>query len=274
MKQYFEKILETGSYLENIIDKTPTIGLILGSGLGTLADKVKNPTIIDYKRIPNFPMSTVEGHTGQLVVGELMQKQVIVLKGRFHYYEGYTMNEIIFPMNVIVSLGIKQIIVTNAAGGINKSFIPGDLMIIKDHINFGFSNPLIGVNDNNLNVKPSDISNTFYNEELIALAKKISEENNMNIKEGIYAFVTGPNYETPAEIKMMNVLGIDAVGMSTVPEVITAVHGGAKVLGISCITNMAAGILNKPLYHSDVITTAQKVKEKFITYIEKIVKNI
>ncbi len=273
MRQYLKKILDTKYYLEDNINVKPTIGLILGSGLGILADEITNPIVINYKDIPNFPVSTVEGHAGQLVVGELMGKHVTALKGRFHYYEGYTMDEVTFPIMVMTSLGVKQIIVTNATGGINKNFTPGDLMIIKDHINLGFGNPLIGLNDDNLGVRLLGTT-SIYSKNLIILAKKIAKENNMNIKEGVYAFTTGPNYETPAEIKMMSILGADAVGMSTVPEAIAAIHGGAEVLGISCITNMAAGISDRPLSHNEVIAMAQKVKKRFVTYIKGIIKDI
>ncbi len=273
MNKHYSKTLEAKSYLENKIDSKPTIGLILGSGLGILADEIENPTIIDYKDIPNFPVSTVEGHAGQLVIGELMGKQVIALKGRFHYYEGYTMDKVTFPVRVMIALGVNKIIVTNAAGGVNKDFTPGDLMIINDHINFGFDNPLMGPNDNNLGVRFPDMSQA-YNKDLINRATKIAKENNINIKNGVYAFLTGPTYETPAEVRMMDILGADAVGMSTVPEVIAAVHGDADVLGVSCITNMAAGILDQPLNHEEVIETTKRVKEKFIVYIKGIIKNI
>lgn len=273
MERYFKKISEAKSYIEDIINIKPTIGLILGSGLGVLADEIENPVIIDYKHIPNFPVSTVEGHAGQLAVGELAGKQVMALKGRLHYYEGYTMNEITFPVRVMSSLGIEQIIVTNVSGGINKGFVPGDLMIIKDHINFGFNNPLIGPNNNDLGERFPDMSNA-YDKDLIALAKKVANQHNINVKEGVYAFLTGPVYETPSEINMISILGADAVGMSTVPEVTTAVHGGIKVLGISCITNMGAGITDEFLSHDEVIKTAQSVKEKFVTYIKEVVRSI
>ncbi len=273
MKEYSRKILQAKNYLENKIDFNPTIGLILGSGLGVLADEIQNPKIISYDHIPNFPISTVEGHAGQLVIGKLEGKQVIALKGRFHYYEGYTMDRVTFPVRVMIALGVRQIIVTNAAGGVNKSFIPGDLMIIKDHINFAFDNPLIGPNDNSLGLRFPDMSNA-YSQNLIKLAKKVAKEKNIDIKEGVYTFMTGPSYETPAEVKMIDTLGGHAVGMSTVPEVITAVHGGAEVLGVSCITNMAAGILDKALDHSEVIKTAEKVTEKFTRYIKGILENI
>ena len=202
-----------------------------------------------------------------------MGKPVIVLKGRLHYYEGYTMDEITFPIRVMAALGVKQIIITNAAGGINKNFAPGDFMIIRDHINFGFDNPLMGSDGNDLRTEFPDVSDV-YSKDLIILAKKIAKENNIDIHEGVYVFFTGPTYETPAEIKMMSILGADAVGMSVVPESMAAVHGGAKILGISCITNMASGISDRPLDHNEVIETAQGIKEKFLIYIKGIIKDI
>lgn len=273
MKIYSEKILETIQFLENNIGINPTIGLILGSGLGVLADEIEDAIVIDYKDIPNFPVSTVEGHAGQLVIGRLMEKPVIALKGRLHYYEGYAMDEITFPIRVMTALGVKQIIITNAAGGINRDFTPGDFMIIRDHINFGFDNPLIGFDDGNRGTKFIDMSDA-YSEDMIILAKKAAEENNIHVHEGVYVFLTGPTYETPTEIKMLDILGADAVGMSVVPEVIAAIHGEAKILGISCITNMACGISDKPLSHDEVIKTAQDIREKFLIYIKGIVKDI
>lgn len=273
MKTYSEKILEAKLYLENKIKVKPKIGLILGSGLGILADEIKNPLIIPYDNIPNFPISTVEGHAGELVIGELMGKQVIALKGRFHYYEGYTMDKVTFPVRVMKAIGVENIIVTNAAGGVNKEFTPGDLMIIEDHINFGFDNPLIGPNEKEMGVRFPDMSSA-YNKELIQIARVVAKDKNIHVKSGVYAFLTGPTYETPAEVRMMDFLGADAVGMSTVPEVIAAVHGGMKVLGISCITNMAAGILDQPLNHEEVIETTQRVKNTFVDYIEGIIESI
>lgn len=265
--------MEAKNYIESNINLRPELGLILGSGLGVLGDEIENPILINYKDIPNFPLSTVEGHAGQLIIGSLMGKQVLALKGRFHYYEGYKMDQVSLPVRVMAGLGVKQVIVTNAAGGVNKDFLPGDLMIIKDHINFGFNNPLIGPNDRNLGPRFPDMSGA-YNGDLISLAKEVGVKNRLNIKEGVYAFMTGPSYETPAEIKMLTILGADAVGMSTVPEVIAAIHNGLQVLGISCITNMAAGILDKALSHEEVVKTAENVQEKFITYIKGIIENI
>ncbi|MTI70214.1 MAG: purine-nucleoside phosphorylase [Firmicutes bacterium] len=270
---FITKIKQSSNYLKKKINIKPDIGLVLGSGLGILADEIKNKTTIKYSEIPNFPKSTVKGHKGQLVIGELEGKKVIAMQGRFHYYEGYPLRDVTFPIRVMKELGIEKLIVTNAAGGANKTFKPGDLMIIKDHINFGFDNPLIGENYNELGPRFPDMSNA-YSKDLIKTAYDVSKELNIDIKEGNYMFLTGPSYETPAEIKMVSYLGADAVGMSTVPEVIVAVHSGIEVLGISCITNMAAGILEQPLSHKEVIETTEKVKDKFIILIRKILFNI
>ena len=273
MNNLFDKIQESAKYIKSKTDINPQIGLILGSGLGVLGDEVENPTTIKYNEIPNFPVSTVEGHAGQLVIGTLEGKDVVVMQGRFHYYEGYPMQDVTFPVRVMKALGVETIIVTNAAGGSNKSFTPGDLMIITDHINFGGNNPLIGPNENRLGVRFPDMSKA-YTPELITLAKKTASELGINVKEGVYMFLTGPTYETPAEIRMAQMLGADAVGMSTVPEVIVASHSGLKVLGISCITNMAAGILDQPLNHKEVIETTQKVQSEFLSLVKTTIKNM
>jgi purine-nucleoside phosphorylase len=273
MNNLYEKIQESAKYIGSKINIKPQIGLILGSGLGVLGDEVENPTIIKYNEIPNFPVSTVEGHAGQLVIGKLEGKDVVVMQGRFHFYEGYPMQDVTFPVRVMKSLGVETIIVTNAAGGSNESFTPGDLMIITDHINFGGNNPLIGPNDNRLGVRFPDMSKA-YTPELIDLARNTANELGIKIKEGVYMFLTGPTYETPAEIKMAQKLGADAVGMSTVPEVIVASHSQLKVLGISCITNMAAGILDQPLNHEEVIETTQKVQKEFLSLVKTTIKNM
>ncbi|MED3563211.1 purine-nucleoside phosphorylase [Bacillus xiapuensis] len=269
----FEKIQNAAEFLKGKYSKTPKIGLILGSGLGVLADEIVDSVKIPYSEIPNFPISTVEGHAGQLVFGSLSGAEVVAMQGRFHYYEGYSMDKVTFPVRVMKALGVEMLIVTNAAGGVNESFTPGDLMIITDHINFMGTNPLIGPNDSNLGVRFPDMSEA-YTKELRGIAKEIAGNLNIAIKEGVYVGFTGPVYETPAEIRMARVLGGDAVGMSTVPEVIVARHGGLKVLGISCITNMAAGILDQPLSHDEVIETTEKVKSNFLLYIKEIVKRI
>jgi purine-nucleoside phosphorylase len=273
MNNLYEKIQESVKYVQSKINIKPQIGLILGSGLGVLGDEVENPTIIKYNEIPNFPVSTVEGHAGQLVIGKLEKKDVVVMQGRFHFYEGYPMQDVTFPVRVMKALGVDTIIVTNAAGGSNESFTPGDLMIITDHINFGGNNPLIGPNDNRLGVRFPDMSKA-YTPELIDIARNTANELGINVKEGVYMFLTGPTYETPAEIKMAQKLGADAVGMSTVPEVIVASHSQLKVLGISCITNMAAGILDQPLNHEEVIETTQKVQSEFLSLVKTTIKNM
>lgn len=270
---YMKRIKESINYIEKKCNQKPEIGLILGSGLGGLGDKIESPTIIAYNEIPNFPVSTVEGHKGQLIIGELGGKAVIAMQGRFHYYEGYPLKDVVFPVRVMMSLGIENLIVTNAAGGVDKNFSPGDLMIIKDHINFTGKNPLIGKNLDELGPRFVDMTRA-YDKELIELAKKTGDKLNIPLKEGVYMWFTGPTYETPAEIKLARTLGASAVGMSTVPEVIVASHQGVKVLGISCITNMAAGILDKPLNHEEVIETSMKVKEKFEKLVIGILTNI
>ncbi|WP_102345697.1 purine-nucleoside phosphorylase [Bacillus sp. Marseille-P3661] len=256
-----------------IKNNPPTIGLILGSGLGVLADEIDDPVKIPYRDIPNFPLSTVEGHKGQLVIGKLQGIQVIAMQGRFHFYEGYSLEKVTFPVRVMKAIGVKTLIVTNAAGGINTDFKPGDLMIISDHINNMGQNPLIGHNEAALGVRFPDMSSA-YDWELQQKVKKVGESLGIALKEGVYIANTGPSYETPAEVRMLRNLGGDAVGMSTVPEVIVARHSGLKVLGISCISNMAAGILDQPLTHEEVMETTELVKEQFLTLIKETVKVI
>ncbi len=269
----YKKILEAKNYIEkNVYDK-PKIGLILGSGLGILGDEVESKTVIEYENIPNFSISTVKGHKGRFVFGQLEGSDVVVMQGRFHFYEGYGMQQVVFPVLVMKSLGVEKLIITNAAGGINTSFDAGDLMLIKDHINFMGDNSLIGENIENFGPRFPDMSNA-YSDRLIDIAKSICVQNDINIKEGVYISMMGPAYETPAEIKMARIMGADAVGMSTVPEVIAANHAGMEVLGVSCITNMAAGVLDIPLSHAQVIETAEAVKENFTKLIRLVIKNI
>ncbi|HAE92779.1 MAG TPA: purine-nucleoside phosphorylase [Tissierella sp.] len=270
---YRKKVKEAVDFIVSRTDYLPKIGLVLGSGLGSLADKIQNPIIIKYDEIPGFPKSTVEGHAGQLVIGELSNKIVVAMQGRFHFYEGYNLKDVTFPIRVMIQLGIESLIVTNAAGGVNTEFIPGDLMIINDHINFSGQNPLIGENLNAFGPRFVDMSKA-YNREYIKIAKKTGEKLGLNLKRGVYMWFTGPTYETPAEVKLARNLGADAVGMSTVPEVIVANHQGIKVLGISCITNMAAGILDQPLNHEEVIETSMKVKDNFEKLLIEIINNI
>lgn len=268
MKELPDRIQEASDYIKKKINKIPGVGLILGSGLGVLGDEIENAVVINYDEIPYFPTSTVKGHAGRLLIGELEGNIVVAMQGRFHYYEGYTMAEVTFPIRVMKNLGVEVLFVTNAAGGVNLNYAPGNLMLITDHINFGFDNPLIGFNHNTLGPRFPDTS-IVYDKALQEAVKKVAEREGITLKEGIYMMFTGPTYETPAEVRMARFLGADAVGMSTVPEVIVAAHAGLKVVGISCITNMAAGILDQPLNHQEVVDTANQVKEQFITFVRK-----
>jgi purine-nucleoside phosphorylase len=268
-----QKIEEARQFIEEETPFLPEIGLILGSGLGVLADSIENVTVIHYQEIPHFPVSTVEGHAGELVIGELQGKRVVLMKGRFHMYEGYAAETVAFPVRVMKALGVKTLLVTNAAGGINTSYGPGDLMLIKDHINFMFQNPLIGPNEAELGVRFPDMSEA-YSQRLRAVAREVAAEADLALQEGVYVGLRGPSYETPAEIRMLRTLGADAVGMSTVPEVIAARHAGLEVLGISCISNMAAGILPQPLSHEEVMETTDKVKDQFLRLVTGIIPKL
>ncbi|MCX7710177.1 MAG: purine-nucleoside phosphorylase [Clostridia bacterium] len=261
---------EIVAFLEKKMGVKPEIGVILGSGLGVLAEEIQNPVLVPYKEIPHFPVSTVSGHEGQFVFGMLQNKPVVCMQGRFHYYEGYDLQEVTLPIRVMKRLGITNLIVTNAAGGINESFQSGDLMVIEDHINLLGVNPLRGKNDDAFGPRFPDMSEA-YNAELRAIAKAVAKEIGFEIKAGVYAALSGPTYETPAEIRYLRVIGADAVGMSTVPEVIVANHAGLNVLGISCITNMAAGITGKKLNHSEVMEVANVVRDCFVKLIKGIV---
>lgn len=270
---YMDKIKASIDSISSKTKFSPKVGLILGSGLGSLAEKINNPTIIKYEDILGFPRSTVEGHAGQLVIGELAGKVVVAMQGRFHYYEGYPLEDVTFPIRVMIGLGIESLIVTNAAGGVNIDFTPGDLMIITDHINFTGKNPLIGENLNGLGPRFVDMSKA-YDREYINIAKEVGKKLGLNLKEGVYMWLTGPTYETPAEVRLARILGADAVGMSTVPEVIVANHQKINVLGISCITNMASGILDQPLNHEEVVETSMRVKDNFEKLIVEVLYNI
>lgn len=250
----------------------PKVGLILGSGLGDLADEIEESIQLDYSDIPNFPVSTVEGHDGKLVYGTLAGKKVIALKGRFHYYEGYDLDKVTFPVRIFKELDVESVIITNAAGGVNESFNPGDLMIITDHLNFTGSNPLIGQNISEHGPRFVDMTET-YSQRGQQLLKDIAKDNDFPIKEGVYTWFTGPTYETPAEIKATRVMGGDAVGMSTVPEAIVAKHCGLEVFGISCITNLAAG-MQAELNHEEVVEVSTKVKPRFKLLITELINQI
>lgn len=250
----------------------PKIGLVLGSGLGDIANEI-NGTVISYNEIPGFETSTVHGHAGKLVLGELCGQKVVAMQGRFHFYEGHSLQKVTYPIRVMKQLGVEILIVTNAAGGVNKNFEPGDLMIITDHINLMGSNPLIGSNNDDFGVRFPDMSSA-YSKRLIELCEEVVFERGIKTQKGVYAGLTGPSYETPAEIRMLRTIGADAVGMSTVPEVIVANHMNLEVLGISCITNMASGILEQPLNHAEVIETTEKVKSDFVQLVKDVLTAI
>ncbi|ABR31371.1 purine nucleoside phosphorylase [Thermosipho melanesiensis] len=257
------KLLETVEYISKRISMWPEIGLILGSGLGFMADKIENSIEIFYRDIPNFPRSTVPGHEGNLVFGKLAEKNVVALKGRFHLYEGWSAEVIKFVIYVLKKLGVRKLIITNAAGGINKSLKPGDIVLVKDIINFQFRNPLRGINDGEFGPRFPDMSSILDKD----WAKRLQEY--FDLPEGVYMAVLGPSYETPAEIKAFRKLGADLVGMSTVPEIIAARHCRIDCLVLSCVTNMAAGVLNVPLSHKEVVEVANRVKGKFSEIVLK-----
>ena len=253
-------------------DFKPEIGIILGSGLGELADEYCD-IAISYSEIPGFEASTVSGHKGRLVFAEINDKKVIMMQGRFHFYEGHSIQKVVLPVKVMKRLGVKALIVTNAAGGVNAEFKPADLMIITDHINHMGVNPLIGINDDTMGERFPDMSEV-YTPRYVNSVAAIGEKLGIKLQKGVYMAFTGPSYETPAEVKMARVLGADAVGMSTVPEAITASWAGMDVIGISCICNSAAGVSTVGLSHADVINAANTTKDKFIKLVKEIIKEI
>ncbi|TVR71933.1 MAG: purine-nucleoside phosphorylase [Spirochaetaceae bacterium] len=276
-------IRAAADHVQSRTDIRPRIGLILGSGLGVLGNDIPGADAIDYGDVPGFPVSTVEGHAGRLVLGMLggdgpegdggVARPVVIMQGRFHYYEGYTMEEVVFPVRVMKLLGVETLLVTNAAGGVNTGFAPGDLMVITDHIKFFTDSPLRGPNIGEFGPRFNDMS-TAYTPELRELAIDVARRVGVPLREGVYAHMAGPSFETPAEINMLRTLGADAVGMSTVPEVITAAHAGMRVLGISAISNMAAGILDQPLNHEEVMEAGRMVQDTFVKLIKAIVEEL
>lgn len=264
-------INQSVEFIKTKINYKPEIGIILGSGLGDFADNIDNSIEINYADIPGFPQSTVVGHSGKLIFGDLEGKKVVAMKGRIHFYEGQGIDKTVYPTKVLCELGIKNLIVTNAAGGVNEGFKPSDIMIIRDHINFTGVNPLIGPNEDDKGPRFLDMTEA-YSKDLRKIAKEVAKDVNLDVKEGVYMWFTGPCYETPSEVKLARILGADSVGMSTVPEVIIARHRGVGVLGFSCITNMAAGILDKPLDHKEVIEVSDRIKDDFAKYIREIIK--
>lgn len=266
----YERLLKCREEIRKRTDFRPQVGIVLGSGLGGYADNMEISCEIPYREIPGFPVSTVQGHDGKFLFGYVKNTPVILMKGRVHYYEGYPMEDVVLPVRLMGLLGADTVILTNAAGGINRTFQAGDLMLITDHISIAVPNPLRGENIDELGTRFPDMSHV-YDPELQEAAKKTAARQRISLREGIYVQCSGPSYETPAEIRMLGALGADAVGMSTVCEAIAARHMGMKVCGISCITNMAAGILDQPLDHREVQKSADQAKEKFENLITGLV---
>jgi len=267
------RVRETVASIRAVHPEIPAVGLILGSGLGAYAGTFEAATIIPYERIPKFPRSTVLGHSGKLVLGRIQGIPAAALQGRVHLYEGYTTADVTYPVRVLGSLGVRQLIVTNAAGSVNESFRPGDLMLITDHINLTGTNPLIGANVREWGERFPDMSDA-YDAKMRELAGQAASEAGIKVRQGVYAGLTGPSYETPAEIRMLRTLGADAVGMSTVAEVIVANHMRIRVLGISCISNMAAGILRQRLTHQEVMDTTERVKQQFLALLDSTIPRL
>ena len=264
---WFARVEAAAARARDDLGGTHTIGVVLGSGLGAFADRLTKPRSLPFSSIPHFPTSSVAGHSGRIVAGRLGDVDVIVLAGRVHQYEGYTPQEVAFPIRVLCRLGIRALVITNASGCINMAWSPGDLMRITDHINLTGRNPLVGPNDARLGPRFPDMSRA-YDPRLGVALDAAAASCGVPLRHGVYAHVLGPSYETPAEIRMMRVLGGDAVGMSTVPEVIVAGHAGVPVAGIACLTNMAAGVLDQPLSHAEVTATANRVRDQFIAVLE------
>lgn len=270
MDNISEKVLEAVNYIRSRVAIKPELGIILGSGLGNLASSIIEPVEIPYSEIPYFESSTVDGHEGKLIFGRIYNTQVVAMKGRLHYYEGYSMQQITFPIRVLTFLGISHLIVTNAAGGVNSNLKVGDIMIIKDHINMSGTSPLIGKNYELFGPR-FPAMNSVYSFEMRKLLKNIANKLNISLQEGVYAFMPGPQYETNAEVKMLSILGADAVGMSTVPEVIVAAHSGIDVLGISCITDVAG---SADISHEDVLDAVEHITDKLTTLIIEFINEI
>lgn len=273
MNAYTEIIERAAEMLRPLTGGNCRIGLILGSGLGGYADRLDDPRSLSYSEIEGFPVSSVPGHAGRFVVGEHAGKTVVVMQGRFHYYEGYPAAILALGVRVMKSLGVETLLVTNAAGGVNRSFRPGTLMAITDHINFARVNPLIGENDDSYGPRFPDQSRV-YDPALREALLRTAQEIGVPVEQGVYMMFTGPTFETPAEIRMARTLGADAVGMSTVPEAIVATHCGIRVLGITLVTNMAAGILDQPLTHEEVQQTAALASERFTRLVDAAVEHV
>ncbi|HTC22507.1 MAG TPA: purine-nucleoside phosphorylase [bacterium] len=272
MAELFDQIQESVKEIVKITQAKPKVGIILGTGLGALAHEIKDPTVIPYEKIPHFPLSTVESHAGELVFGKLGNTSVVAMKGRFHRYEGYTLQQVTFPVRVMKALGIKYLLVSNACGGMNRTYNPGDLMIIEDHVNLMGDNPLIGKNDDRLGPRWPDMVEP-YSKELIAMAEKIAWEKRISVRKGVYVAVTGPNLETRAEYRWLSTFA-DVVGMSTVPEVIVAGHSGLKVLGISVVTDKCVADTLEPADILKIIRHAQEAEPKLTILMKEVAASL
>ena len=275
----YEDYKKSADYIREKLDTLPNVAIILGSGLGNYAERLVNQKIIKYEDIPNFPKSTVYNHKGELVYGEIIddetdeKRAVLLMNGRFHYYEGYSMEETAYPIGVFYLLGINKIIITNATGGINRTFKPGDLVCVYDHIKFAAESPVRGANIPEFGARFFDMQ-SVYSKDYIALAKECALKQGIVLKDGVYAYMSGPQYETPAEIRMLGALGADLVGMSTIAEVIQAAQCGMKVLCISCVSNYAAGMTNEPITHEEVVTIGEEISHKFKRLVDAILYKI
>ena len=268
--EYFQK---SADYVKSIVPYTPEVALVLGSCLGPFADTIEDPIVIDYKDIPNFLISTVDSHAGKLIFGTVAGKKVVCMSGRFHSYEGYDFEQLVIPVRLFKLLGVKATILTNAAGAVNESYRPGDIMIVKDHIKLAGHSPLRGPNVDEFGPRFFDVTN-MYTPALRALAKDCAEGIDLKVHEGVYYFFTGPQFETPAEIRAVRILGADAVGMSTVTEALTAAHCGMPLMCLSVMTYMAAGVLDRPLTNGEVDETAKTIATRFSAYVTKIIGRI
>ena len=268
--EYFQK---SADYVKSIVPYTPEVALVLGSCLGPFADTIEDPIVIDYKDIPNFLISTVDSHAGKLIFGTVAGKKVVCMSGRFHSYEGYDFEQLVIPVRLFKLLGVKATILTNAAGAVNESYRPGDIMIVKDHIKLAGHSPLRGPNVDEFGPRFFDVTH-MYTPALRALAKDCAEGIDLKVHEGVYYFFTGPQFETPAEIRAVRILGADAVGMSTVTEALTAAHCGMPLMCLSVMTNMAAGVLDRPLTNGEVDETAKTIATRFSAYVTKIIGRI
>lgn len=269
----YERAERAARFIRSRTDLGPRVGIVLGSGLGAFADDLEKPAAIRYDEIPGFARATVEGHAGKLVIGSAANIPIAAMQGRFHFYEGYSLEDVTFPIRVMKLLGVRTLILTNAAGSLNTELGPGSLMIISDHINLMGVNPLIGRNDERFGPRFPDLTMT-YDPSLQNMVIEEAKAIGIDMRRGVYAALTGPSYETPAEIHMVRTMGADAVGMSTVPEAIVARHMDLQVIGISCITNLAAGVSNRPVDHSQVIATGEQVREHFTELIKRVITKV